>query len=254
MSETDSFINEVTEEVRRDRLFTLFRRWAWLAVLVVAALVGGAAWLEYSRSQERAAAEAFGDRLLAVLDRPDPEARVEGLSQIETDDPETRMLLALLTAGEVARGGSEAEAAAADLRAAAEMPEMPRRYRDLAILKAEIMAPSDPAAARLTLGVLAEPGAPYAALAEEQLALLDIRTGDTEAALERLRRLERSAAATAGLQQRASQLIVALEAGARLVDTAPGTVAPIVTEPAVSPEESDGAAPGVGTTAPAAEE
>jgi hypothetical protein len=245
MSETDSFINEVTEEVRRDRLFALFRRWAWLAVLVVAALVGGAAWLEYSRAQERAAAEAFGDRLLAVLDRPDPAARLEGLSQIETDGPKTRMLLALLAAGETARDGSGTEAAAADLRAAAEDPDMPRRYRDLAILKAEMMAPSDPDAARLALGVLAEPGAPYAALAEEQLALVDIRTGDTEAALERLRGLERSAAATAGLQQRASRLIVALEAGARIAETAPG---------GASADPEDEAATGGGATAPAAQE
>ena len=245
MSETDSFINEVTEEVRRDRLFALFRRWAWLAVLVVAALVGGAAWLEYSRSQDRAAAEAFGDRLLSVLDRPEPGARIEGLSQIETDDPETRMLLALLAAGEVARDGSGAEAAAADLRAAAEDPDMPRRYRDLAILKAEMMAPSDPDAARLSLGVLAEAGAPYAALAEEQLALLDIRTGDTGAALERLRGLERGAAATAGLQDRASRLIVALEAGARIAETAPGGAAS---------DADDAAATGGGATAPAAQE
>lgn len=218
MSDSDSFINEVTEEVRRDRLYALMRRWAWLAVLVVAGLVGTAAWLEYSRAQERAAAQAFGDRLIAVLDRPDPEARAAGLAEIETTDARARMLLALLAAGEVARGGTEAEAAAADLRAAAEAPGLPRRYRDLAMLKAEMMAPSEPDAARLILGTLAEPGAPYAALAEEQLALLDIRTGEVEAALDRLRALERSAAATPGLQERASRLIVALEAGSTLVD------------------------------------
>jgi hypothetical protein len=221
MSDTDSFINEVTEEVRRDRLYALFRRWVWLAILIVVAAVGGAAWLEYSRAQERAAAEAFGDSLLAVLDRAEPEERVAGLSEITTEDPRARLLLALLAAGEVARGGAEAEAAAADLRAAAEAPDLPRRYRDLAMLKAEMMAPSDPDAARLILGTLAEPGAPYAALAEEQLALLDIRTGDLEGGLDRLRSLERSAAATPGLQQRASQLIVALEAGSTLVDAAP---------------------------------
>ena len=45
------------------------------------------------------------------------------------------------------------------------------------------------------------------------MALIDIRTGATEAALDRLRALERSAAATPGLQERASQLIVALEGG-----------------------------------------
>jgi hypothetical protein len=238
MSDTDSFINEVTEEVRRDRLYAMFRRWAWLAVLIVAGLVGGAAWLEYSRAQERATAEAFGDGLLSVLDRAEPEARVAGLDEIAAGDtdPRARMIVALLAAGEVARGGAEAEAAAAGLRAAAEAPDLPRRYRDLAMLKAEMMAPSEPDAARLILGALAEPGAPFAALAEEQLALLDIRTGDLEAGIDRLRSLERSAAATPGLQQRASQLIVALEAGSVLVDTAPEPPAEVEVEAAVEAE------------------
>ena len=231
MSDSDSFINEVTEEVRRDRLYGLFRRWGWLAGLVVLAIVGGAAWFEYNRSQQRAAAEAFGDRLVEVLDRAEPSERVEGLSGVEADDPRARMLLALLAAGEAARGGAEAETAAADLRAVAEAPDLPRRYRDLAMLKAEMMAPSEPDTARLILGALAEPGAPYAALAEEQLALLDIRTGDRDAALDRLRRIERSAAATPGLQQRASQLIVALEAGSVLVETAPEPPAEDMAEP-----------------------
>jgi len=60
-------------------------------------------------------------------------------------------------------------------------------------------------------------------LAEEQLALLDLRAGDTEAALARLQVIARNAAATAGLQERAAQLIVAIEAGASLIDTAPAT-------------------------------
>jgi hypothetical protein len=222
MSETDNFINEVTEEVRRDRLYALFRRWAWLAVLIVAGIVGAAAWLEYSRAQERAEAQAFGDRLIAVLDRAEPEARVAGLAEIEPATAEAEILLALLAANEIARGGGEAEAAAADLRAAAGAPDIPQRYRDLAMLKAEMIAPSAPDEARLILSSLAEPGAPYAALAEEQLALLEVRTGDVAAAIERLTRLERSAAATAGLQQRASQLIVALEAGAGLAGTPDG--------------------------------
>jgi hypothetical protein len=84
-------------------------------------------------------------------------------------------------------------------------------------------------------------------LAEEQLALLDLRGGDRDAALDRLRALERSAAATPGLQQRASQLIVAFEAGSQLIDTAPEPAVVPVTEPAADP------APAQDTPAPAPE-
>lgn len=240
MSNTDSFIDEVTEEVRRDRLYGLFRRWAWLAVLVVVGIVGTAAWLEYSRAQERAEAQAFGDALMAALDGPDAAARIDALGAIAPGGPQARLFLALLVAGEVASGGADSAQAAADLREAAQSPGLVRRYRDLALLKAEMIDPSAPDAARLILGVLAEPGAPYAALAEEQLALADIRAGDLEAGLVRLRMLERSAVATPGLQERASQLIVALEAGSRLIDTAP------VSEPAPAggpgPDDAEGEA------------
>ena len=124
------------------------------------------------------------------------------------------MIVALLTAGEVAQGGDGAAEAAERLRAAADLPDVPRRYpRSGAACAPEMLAPSDPDNRAAGAGAMAEPGAPYAALAEEQLALLDIREGDLEAGLDRLRSLERSAAATPGLQQRASQLIVAFEAG-----------------------------------------
>ena len=246
MSNTDSFIDEVTDEVRRDRLYGLFRRWAWLAVVIVLGIVGAAAWVEYSRAQDRAAAQAFGDALLAALEAPDPAARIAALGAVDASRPEGRVLLALLAAGEAAAGGAgaDADAAAADLRVAAEAAGLPRRYRDLAMLKAEMIAPSDVAQARLILGALAEPGAPYAALAEEQLALVDLRAGDLAAALERLRSLARSAAATAGLQERASQLIVTLEAGSTLIDTAP-----VLPEPAAQAAHTPAPA---GDTAPAA--
>ena len=49
MSDTDSFIEEVSEEVRRDRLFRLFRKYAWLAILLVVLIVAGAALNEYRK-------------------------------------------------------------------------------------------------------------------------------------------------------------------------------------------------------------
>lgn len=220
MANTDSFIDEVTEEVRRDRLFAFFRKWAWLAVLIVVLVVGAAAYVEVQRARTQAAAQAFGDSLIAALEAENAGARVAALEAITPPTPEGAVLLALLAAGEVA-GEDDREAAAERLRATAAVPDLPQRFRDLALLKAHLLFPEPPDQARLVLGVLAEPGAPYAALAEEQLALMDIAEGDLEAGLDRLRRLEIAAEATPGLQQRAGQLIIALESGASLVDNAP---------------------------------
>ncbi|WP_193345388.1 hypothetical protein [Jannaschia sp. CCS1] len=217
MANTDSFIDEVSEEVRRDRLYALMRRWGWIPILVVIAIVGGAAYFEWQNAQQRAQAEAFGDALLSALDNEDTQARVAALEAVDVPSAEAGIILALLAAGETANGEDRA-GAAARLRAAAEAPGVARRYVDLALLKAEMLDPAPEAEARATLEALAAPGAPYSALAEEQLALMEVRAGDLDAGLDRLRAIERSAAATAGLQQRAAQLIVALESGAVLVD------------------------------------
>ncbi len=253
MANTDSFINEVTEEVRKDRLYALLRRWGWLAALIVVAIVGTAAYFEYTRAQDRAAAQAFGDALLAAVELPEPDDRIAALSEITPVTGEGAVILALLTATEEVNA-DQSEAAAARLRAAAETPDIARRYRDLALLRAEMLVPSDPAQARIILESLAEPGAPYAGLAQEQLAYIALRNGDTEGAVDILRSLENAAQATPGLQQRASQLIVAIEAGSELVDSLPEPVVPDVpaAEEAVEEalDETEGAAPDTDAASP----
>ena len=54
MSDTDSFIEEVSEEVRRDRLFKLMKRYGWIAILAVLLLVGGAAFNEVRKARQAA--------------------------------------------------------------------------------------------------------------------------------------------------------------------------------------------------------
>ena len=67
MSETDSFIDEVTEEVRRDKLFALFRKYGWIGIALVLVIVGGAAWTEWRKLTARSAAQSFGDAIVAAL-------------------------------------------------------------------------------------------------------------------------------------------------------------------------------------------
>ena len=63
VSDTDSFIEEVSEEVRRDRLFKIFKKYAWVAVLIVVLLVGGAAFNEYNKLSNQKRAASLGDEL-----------------------------------------------------------------------------------------------------------------------------------------------------------------------------------------------
>ena len=86
MSDTDSFIEEVSEEVRRDRLYGYMRKYGWIAVLAILALVGGAAYNEYSKAQARAKAQTAGDAILAALEADEPDARVAALEAVRGQD------------------------------------------------------------------------------------------------------------------------------------------------------------------------
>lgn len=210
MANEDSFISEVSEEVRREKLFRYLRRYGWIAILAVLVLVGGAAFNEWRKAQARAEAEARGDAILAALEAQSAEARASTLSSVEAEG-ETAAVIAMLAAAQAAEG--EGTAAALDrLRAIAGDAEVDPIYRDLAALKAVLIeAPElQPEAQIERLTPLTLPGAPYRVLAMEAMALAHVAAGDTEAALSLLTDLMSDSAASQGLRRRASQLIVAL--------------------------------------------
>lgn len=211
MANTDGFINEVNEEVRRDRMTAMFRRWAPVGVLLVIAIVGGAAWVEWSRARETARAEAFGDAVLAAQSREDPQARRAALSDIEADVADRAGVLGLLTSGTAA--GDDGAVDPAALLALADTPGLAPVYRDLAVLKAMLAGGSgDAARDAALLDEIATPGRPYRHLAIERQAMVAIATGDEATALTLLRLLTQEAGVTQSLRRRAAQTIVALGA------------------------------------------
>ena len=211
MSETDSFIDEVTEEVRRDRLFAAFRKYGWIGGVAIAVIVGGAAWSEWSKAKARAEAQAFGDAVLASSQAADPLAALTALPETVTLRGGQAGLAALMAGAQAAQSGKIDEALA-QYRTAAADTALPASLRDLARLKAVITAGSsmDAAARDAELAALAQPGAPYRLMAVEQQALAKLAAGDRDGAMATAREILADAEATPGLQQRASELIVAL--------------------------------------------
>jgi len=208
VSNPDSFINEVTEEVRRDKLFGYFRRYGWIAIVVVLLIVGGAAFREYRLAATQAESRAFGDAVLDALDRDDPAVRSAALAAIAASG-QRRALLGLLQSTDPE---TDKAATLAALASVADDATLPASYRDLAVLRRVLVAGADlPAADRQALlDPIAAPGRPYRTLALEQLALLSVETGDISAAVTALEALRQYQEASPGLRRRAEQMIVAL--------------------------------------------
>ncbi len=212
MANQDSFISEVSEEVRRDKLFALLRRYGWIAILLVIVLVGGTTFYEWRKAQARAAAEATGDAVLAALSEDTPEARAEALAAVDAGgDTTRRAVLSLLQAGAAVEADDQA-GAIATLDALAADGDVPSLYRDLATLKAlmlgaESLAPEERIA---RLQSLSRAGNPFRLLALEQRALAEIELGNSEAAIDLLTGILADAEVTQDLRRRVAQLIVAL--------------------------------------------
>ena len=105
MSDIDHFIEEVTEEVRRDRLFALYKRYGWIAALLVVLLVGGAAFIEYRKAQAVAEAQRLGDDLIAALAADDAAARAAALIGVEAETPGAGAVVQLAQAAALADSG-----------------------------------------------------------------------------------------------------------------------------------------------------
>jgi hypothetical protein len=211
MSDADSFIDEVTEEVRRDRMFHLLKKWGWVGGLAVVLIVGGAAMREISKSKTQAAAEDLGDGITKALAAEDAAARAEALSAVPAGTPGGAAVLKMLEAGALAESG-DTDGAVALLNAVAVDGELETIYRHTASFKAlTLQAGSlDAQELKLQYGALAAPGAPLRLLAEEQLALIEVSEGGTEAAISRLKAIMADAEVTPDLHERASQVIVAI--------------------------------------------
>lgn len=218
MSNPDSFIDEVTEEVRRDKLFGLFRKYGWIGVVVILGVVGGTAANQILKARADARAQAFGDAVIDAYDMGTPEERRAALAAIAADGDQA-VILALVEAADPAQD-KVATLAALD-RILADTSVAPV-YRDLAVLRRVGVAGADQPLAerRAALEGIAVAGRPYRALAAEQLAYLLLEEGKTAEAIAALQALGEASDAPSALKSRVTQVITAL-GGTPQAETAP---------------------------------
>lgn len=211
MSDTDGFIEEVAEEVRKDQLYGYFKKYGWIAAVLIAVIVGGAGYLEWSKAKEMSAAQDRGDAILAALDNQEPDQQLTALAKLAPNAGAASAVVDMQRAALLSAEG-QIETAVSLLNSVSENSEYKQIYRDIAQFKALVLRGKDmDAAERMTiLNALATPGHKLRALAQEQIAVAKIDAGDTQGAIETLTALMEEQNVTAGMRQRVSQLLIAL--------------------------------------------
>ncbi len=207
MSNPESFIEEVTQEVRRERLFALFRKYGWIGALLVVLIVAGASYREWTSTQKKKAAEALGDSILASLDIDDVPDRAESLLSLDISSAEGAALVSMLVADALLDAGRIDEAVL-QLESIAKQDALPKAYRDLAAFKSLLMQgptmePDDMIA---WLEPLTAPGRPFRVLALEQTAIALVRLNRMDEATEMLQQLFNDTEAPIALRTRIFQL------------------------------------------------
>lgn len=152
MANTEGFLSEVAEEVRRDRMYRLWRRFGpWVIGAIVVVVAGGAAWEWRERAAEEDARNRMEEYLVAATgaDAAESAAALSDFAvRAESDGESGYATLARLRAGARLLEVGDTAAAADTYQSVAADPDVPAVFRELADLRAlmavsEQMAPQE---------------------------------------------------------------------------------------------------------------
>jgi len=238
-NETDSFVNEVDESLRQDRMLGLAKQYGpWLIGAFVVLLIGVAAfmgWQGYSRDQSRAHADVYAaaQKMAAegVAAGNLEQAKAE-FERLTNEGPQVYRVMARLEHGAILETQGDLEAALAEFDQAAEDANDPI-MRDTARLRAAyiVAETQDFAALQTRLQPLIESDSRISYLARELLGIEAWEAGNIDLARETLQNLTLAFDAPEAVQQRAQ---VALS----VIGPAPETSADGAPAPAPSEGET----------------
>lgn len=214
--------DEIEEEVRAERLRHLLSRYAGLiliaVLLIVAAVAGWRLWGSYQTRRDQRAAVLYLTAVNQVRTPGDAgkETRLAGQSELvqlaKTAPPGYRALARLRAAALLEQDGKTAEALAMYNALATDSSAGPLLRQLATLLWAERQIDTgDPQSLEARLKPLAAPDSPWRALAERELALLDMRRNKPEAARATLQGLATDATAPVGVRESAQLLLQQME-------------------------------------------
>lgn len=206
--------DEVEEDLRAERMQALLKKYGGLlfaaALLVIAGVAGWRAWGWYQERRDLAAATSYiSAGNLAEAAGPNRAAAIAAFQAVAAKAPDGYRILARLREAALRADSGDLQGASALWDEVAADNAADPLLRGLANLTWCIHHADQGDAALLEgrLKPLAAAGSAWRPLAQEQLALLDLREGHTEAAKTQLQKLAADTSVPAGVRTRANILL-----------------------------------------------
>jgi hypothetical protein len=210
-AEQDSLLREIDEDLRRERYALLWKRYGWLVITVLVALVLGVAGYEAWRGYQQRVHTQSSEQFAAAAALADPAAAADAFGTLAEEAPRGYEILARLrqAAMHVEKGDYQAAVSVYDKLAGETDDPL---YSDLAIIlkvMAEMrIAEADAARLAEQLAPLTAPDRPWQYMAKELSAHLALRSGETEKARELLTGLSEDVQAPEGIRTRAEEMLL----------------------------------------------
>lgn len=207
---------EIEEDLRRDRLDRLWKRYGpyliAVFVLIVAGTAGYVGWREYSARQQFAYSDRYEEAVRLAAEGKEGQA-AEILAALASDAEGGYAVVARLREAELRAKTGDTAAATRLFDAVAADGSVDKLYRDLATLLSVMhqVESGDPKALAARLEPLTADAGPWRYTAREISALLAMRAGDTQQAREQYAKLADDPKAPQGLRARAAEMVRALQ-------------------------------------------
>ena len=232
MADSDSFVQEVTEEVRRDAMFAAWQKygpWVIGALLIVIFGTAGRAWWLSQKTEEM---REKGGAYLSAQSIDDRLVSAEAFNTLAETSEGNYAALAGLRAGAAFGQSGNVERAVEEYETVAAMPEIDPRLKSLAELRSVMVRGDtmDPDDMLERLQPLTAPDGVWRPLALEFEANALLRKGNREGAIDSLQSLIQDDRAPAAARARVSEMILSLG----------GTVAETATVPETPEAKSTG--------------
>ncbi|MFO1128467.1 MAG: tetratricopeptide repeat protein [Rhodospirillales bacterium] len=210
----DSLLREIAEDMRRDQLLNLWKRYGSVLIAVLVGIllaVGGyQIWKHFERQRLAEASMQFADA--GARAATDPALAATAFAALASDGPAGYALLARLQEAALLAGQGDRAGAMAAYDSAARSTDI-AVYRDLATLMSVLVAMQAPIAELDTndvqgkLSRLAADGNPWRYSARELQALLALKSGQNAEADRLLKQLVADPGVPPGVRERAEVLL-----------------------------------------------